>query len=65
MTRQFLATPLGGESTKLPPKQSLKETLQSQAKQEERLAQYHQVVALRELGLNQTGEQERPQKASR
>jgi transposase len=47
-------TPLSDAQSKQPPKQSPKATKQSQAKREERLAQYEQVVALRKLGLSQT-----------
>jgi transposase len=54
MTKQFSAIPLGDRPSKLPPKQGPKEALQSQAKREERWAQYHQVVAFRTLGLSQT-----------
>jgi len=53
MTEKVSATPLGGAPSKLPPKQSPKEALQSPSKREERLAQYQQVVALRKLGLSQ------------
>jgi DNA-binding transcriptional regulator YiaG len=53
ITEKVSATPLGGAPSKLPPNQSPKEALQSQAKREERLAQYQQVVALRKLGLSQ------------
>lgn len=53
MTEKVSATPLGGASSKLPPKQGPKEADLCQAKREERLAQYQQVVALRKLGLSQ------------
>jgi transposase len=52
-TEQFSATPLGDIQSKQPPKLSPKEAHQSQAKREERLAQYQQVVTLRQLGLSQ------------
>jgi transposase len=48
------ATPLSDAPSKQPPKQSPKAAKQSQAKREERLAQYEQVVTLRKLGLSQT-----------
>jgi transposase len=52
-TEKVSAQPLGGAPSKLPPKQSPKEALQSQSKREERLARYEQVVALRKLGFSQ------------
>jgi transposase len=48
------ATPLENAPSKLPPKQSPKDANLCQAKREERLAQYQQVVALRKLGFSQT-----------
>ncbi len=51
---KFKGTPLEDASSRQPPKQDLKEAHQSQAKREERLAKYQQVVALRKLGLSQT-----------
>ena len=48
------ATPLDGTQSKQPPKQSPKTAQQSQAKREERLAKYEQVITLRKLGLSQT-----------
>jgi transposase len=48
------ATPLETAPPRQPPKLSPKEAELSQAKREERLAQYQQVVALRKLGLSQT-----------
>ena len=50
---QFSALPLGDVPSKQPPKFSPKETNLSQAKREERLAQYQQMVTLRRLGLSQ------------
>ena len=51
---KFSPTPLEGAQSKQPPKLSPKTAKLQQAKREERLAQYQQVVALRELGLSQT-----------
>ncbi len=51
---KYVGMPLEDASSQQPPKQSPKEAHQSQAKREERLAQYKQVVALRKLGLSQT-----------
>jgi len=48
------ATPLFEGQSKQPPKLSPKEAELSQAKREERLAQYQHVVALRKQGLSQT-----------
>jgi transposase len=48
------ATPLCDVQSKQPPKPSPKAAKQGQAKREERLAQYEQVVALRKLGFSQT-----------
>jgi transposase len=53
-TEKFSATPLSDAQSKQPPKLSPKATKQSQAKREERLSQYKQVVTLRKLGLSQT-----------
>jgi transposase len=53
MTEKVEAVPLEDTPSKLPPKQSPKEALQSQSKREERLARYEQVVALRKLGFSQ------------
>jgi len=47
-------TPLLAEHPRLPPKLSPKEAHQKQARREERLALYNQVVALRKLGFSQT-----------
>jgi len=51
---KYVRTPLEDASSRQPPKQDPKEAHQSQAKREERLAKYKQVVALRKLGLSQT-----------
>ncbi len=51
---QFSATPLEEAHIKQPAKLSPKEALQKQARREERLARYEQVVALRKLGFSQT-----------
>ena len=48
------ATPLERSQSKQPPKLSPKEAQQKQARREERLAQYQQVVALRKQGFSQT-----------
>jgi transposase len=48
------ATPLCDVPSKQPPKLSPQEAHHKQAKREERLAQYEQVVALRKLGFSQT-----------
>ena len=48
------ATPLSTVQGKGPPKKNPKHAQESQAKREERLAQYQQVVALREQGFSQT-----------
>jgi len=48
------ATPLSIAQGKGPPKKNPKQAYESQAKREERLAQYQQVVALRKLGFSQT-----------
>jgi transposase len=53
MAENCSATPLKGAQSKQPPKLSPKEAHHSQAKREERLAQYQQVVTLRQLGLSQ------------
>jgi len=55
-TRMDLASrarPLSTPQGKGPPKKSPKQAHQSQAKREERLAQYQQVVALHQLGFSQ------------
>jgi len=54
MTRDEGPTPLQPAQPRHPPKASPKEAQLSQAKREERLACYQQVVALRKLGLSQT-----------
>ena len=51
---QSSVTPLSDVPSKQPPKLSPKEAHHKQAKREERLAQYEQVVALRKLGFSQT-----------
>ncbi len=51
--QQSRATPLSDAPSKQPPKQSPKEAELSQAKREERLARYQQVVALRKQGFSQ------------
>jgi transposase len=48
------ATPLSTAQGKGPPKKNPKYAQESQAKREERLAQYQQVVALRKQGFSQT-----------
>ena len=48
------ATPLSPTQGKGPPKKNPKQAHESQAKREERLAQYQQVVALRKQGFSQT-----------
>ncbi len=48
------ATPLSPAQGKGPPKKNPKHAQESQAKREERLAQYQQVVALRRQGFSQT-----------
>ena len=48
------ATPLSPAQGKGPPKKNPKHAQESQAKREERLAQYQQVVALRKQGFSQT-----------
>jgi len=48
------ATPLPTAQVKGPPKKHPKHAQESQAKREERLAQYQQVVALHQLGFSQT-----------
>jgi transposase len=53
MAENCSVTPLEGAQSKQPAKLSPKEAHQSQAKRDERLAQYQQVVALRKLGLSQ------------
>jgi transposase len=53
-TEKSSATPLSGAPSKQPPKLSPKEAELCQAKREERLARYQQVVALRKLGFSQT-----------
>lgn len=52
--QQSRATPLSDEPAKQPAKLSPKEAELSQAKREERLARYQQVVALRKQGFSQT-----------
>jgi len=54
LAKNASATPLGSVPSKQPPKLSPKEIELSQAKREERLARYEQVVALHKLGLSQT-----------
>jgi transposase len=51
---QFSATPLQGAQSRQSVKLSPKEAQQKQARREERLARYQQVVALRKLGFSQT-----------
>jgi len=58
-TEELRATPLEGAQSKLPPKLSSKEVQVSQAKREERLAQYQQIVAFRKQGLSQAAIAER------
>ncbi len=53
-TEKVRATPLSTAQPKKPPKSSPKAVVLSQAKREERLAQYEQVVALRKQGFSQT-----------
>jgi hypothetical protein len=53
LAKKASATPLGSMQSKQPPKQSPKEAELSQAKREERLARYEQVLALRRLGFSQ------------
>lgn len=53
ITEKVEAVPPGGASSKLPSKQGPKEADLCQAKREERLAQYQQVVTLRKLGFSQ------------
>ena len=52
-TEKFSATPLSDAHSKQPSKRSPKAAKQSQAKREERLSPYKQVVTLRKLGLSQ------------
>jgi transposase len=54
LTQEAEARPLEAAQSRQPPKLSLKEVQQSQAKREERIAQYQQVVTLQKLGLSQT-----------
>jgi transposase len=54
LTEKSSTTPLLAGHPRLPPKLSPKEAHQKQARREERLALYHQVVALRKLGFSQT-----------
>jgi len=56
---QSRAAPLEGAQSKQPPKVSSKEADLSQAKREERLAQYQQIVAFRKQGLSQAAIAER------
>jgi len=58
-TEQFSATHLQGAPSRLPAKLSPKEAQQKQARREERLARYQQVVALRKLGFSQKAIAER------
>ncbi len=51
---QSKATPLSNAPSKQPPKLGPKAAELSQAKREERLARYQQVVALRKQGFSQT-----------
>jgi transposase len=51
-TEQLGATPLQEAQSRLSTKLSPKEAQQKQAKREERLARYQQVVALRKLGFS-------------
>ncbi len=53
-TQKLRATPLSTVQPVQPPKLSPKEAVLSQAKREERLAQYEQVLALRKQGFSQT-----------
>lgn len=54
LAQEARATPLSTAQSGLPPKLSPKAAQQSQAKREERLARYQQVVALHKLGFSQT-----------
>jgi hypothetical protein len=54
LAQESRATPLSTAQLGPPPKLSPKAAQQSQAKREERLAQYQHVVALRKLGFSQT-----------
>lgn len=54
LTEESRATPLETAQPRQPPKGSPKAAARSQAKREERLAQYQQVVTLRKLGFSQT-----------
>ena len=54
LTEELRATPLETAQPRQPPKGSPKAAARSQAKREERLAQYQQVVTLRTLGFSQT-----------
>lgn len=54
LTKESRATSLETAQPKQPPKTSPKATALGQAKREERLAQYQQVVTLRTLGFSQT-----------
>ncbi|BCL78901.1 hypothetical protein ccbrp13_13660 [Ktedonobacteria bacterium brp13] len=54
LTEEIRATPLETAHGIQPPKLSPKAAQQSQAKREERLAQYQHVAALRKLGFSQT-----------
>jgi len=54
LTEESRATPLETAQAGQPPKLSPKEAHQSQAKREERLARYQQVVTLRKQGFSQT-----------
>ena len=56
LTQESRATPLSTAQPVQPPKLSPKEAQLSQAKREERLARYQQVVALRKQGFSQTAE---------
>src|SRR5216683_7083070 len=54
LTQESRARPLSTAQAGQPPKLSPKEAHQSQAKREERLARYQQVVTLRKQGFSQT-----------
>src|SRR5947209_17029674 len=56
LTQESRATPLSTAQPVQPPKLSPKEAQRSQAKREERLARYQQVVALHKQGFSQTAE---------
>jgi hypothetical protein len=56
LTEESSATPLSTAQPGQPPKLSPKEAQQKQAKREERLARYQQVVTLRKQDFSQTAE---------